>query len=58
VEAQGNDASAVVELAVRGPDGTMGRVRLNQRFRFDERVKVVEAWLEPEDQREFDRLVG
>ena len=38
-------------------DGTMGRVRLNQRFRFDERVKVVEAWLEPEDQREF-RSVG
>jgi ketosteroid isomerase-like protein len=58
VEAEGNDATAVVELAGRSPDGTVGTVRLTQRFRFDEQVKVVETWLEPEDQRQFDRLVG
>ena len=58
VEAEGNEATAVVDLAGRAPDGTVDSVRLTQRFRFDEHAKVVETWLEPHDQRRFDRLVG
>ena len=58
VESEGNDATAVVDLAGRSPDGTVDSVRLTQRFRFDDHARVVETWLEPQDQRQFDRLVG
>ena len=58
VEAEGNDATAVVDLTGRSPDGTVDSVRLTQLFSFDDQAKVVETWLEPQDQRKFDRLVG
>ena len=58
VEAEGKEAAARIDLTGRTPDGTTATVRMGQRFRFDEQDRVAETWVEPEDQRQFDRLLG
>ena len=58
VEEEDDEATALVEVGVRAADGTTAPVRLRQTFRFDQDWKVVEAWLKPDDQRRFDRLLG
>ena len=54
----GREATARIDLTGRTPDGATATVRMGQRFRFDEQDRVAETWVEPEDQRQFDRLLG
>jgi ketosteroid isomerase-like protein len=51
-------ATALFDVAIRAIDGTTALLRIRQTFRFDEAWKIVEARLQPDDQRKFDKLLG
>ena len=45
-------------LARSGPPGKFAPFRVIQDIRFDERDRMVEAWLSMEDQAEFDDFLS